>query len=137
VRVVDERTLLLAERRGNNRIDGLRNLLTDSRLSLLFLVPGVGETLRINGRATISVEPDLLRSFAVEGAQPKCVLRIDIETVYFQCARAMLRSNLWNSQSKKSSVPTAGEMLSAVTQGEVGGDSYDRELPARQRSTLY
>lgn len=137
VRIVDERTLLLPERRGNNRVDGLRNLLTDPRISLLFLVPGVGETLRVNGRASISIEPELLRSFAVNGAAPKCVVKVEVEAVYFQCARALLRSNLWKSAVVKPAVPTAGEMLAAITTNEIGGDSYDRELPQRQQATLY
>jgi PPOX class probable FMN-dependent enzyme len=137
VRVVDERTLLLPERRGNNRVDGLRNLVEDPRVSLLFFVPGVGETVRVNGRAAISVERELLMSFLVNDTPPKCVLQISVEAVYFQCARAMLRSNLWNAPSLESAVPTAGTMLSALTENQVGGEDYDRELPARQRSTLY
>ena len=137
VRVADEKTLFLPERRGNNRVDGLRNLLVDPRVALLFFVPGVGETLRVNGRATISVDPELLRSFAVGEALPKCVLRVDVEAVLFQCARAMLRSGLWAQLPTKATVPTAGEMLSAITSNEVGGSSYDRELPQRQRSTIY
>lgn len=137
VRVVDEKTLLLAERRGNNRIDGLRNLLRDPRISLLFLVPGIGESLRVSGRAEISVQPTLLASFAVDGALPKCVLRVAVASVFFQCGRAMLRSGLWGQTLEKPTVPTAGAMLSALTNSEVGGASYDQELPRRQRSTLY
>lgn len=137
VRVADEKTLLLPERRGNNRVDGLRNILVDPRVALLFFVPGVGETLRVNGRATISVEPALLDSFSVGGALPKCVLRVAVEAVFFQCARAMLRSGLWAQPSTKAAVPTAGEMLSAITKHELGGSNYDSELPQRQRSTLY
>jgi len=137
VRVVDEKTLLLAERRGNNRIDGLRNLLDDSRISLLFLVPGIGESLRVSGRAEISVEPKLLESFAIDGALPMCVVRVKVESVFFQCGRAMLRSGIWNQLQVKPNVPTAGAMLSAITNNEVGGASYDEELPQRQRSTLY
>jgi hypothetical protein len=137
VRVIDERTLLLPERRGNNRIDGLRNLIADSRISLLFLIPGVGETLRVNGRAAILVAPDLLQSFAVNGAPPKCVVKVDVEAVYFQCARAMLRSALWKSVAERASVPTAGEMLAAVSGNQVGGSEYDRDLPQKQRATLY
>jgi len=137
VRIVDERTLLLPERRGNNRVDGLRNLLSDPRISMLFLVPGVGETLRVNGTACISIEPALLRSFAVDGAMPKCVLRVSVETVFFQCARAMLRSGLWQVPSQVPAVPSAGSMLAALSANQVGGDDYDRALPARQRSTLY
>src|SRR5688572_12790714 len=93
--VQDEKTLLLPERRGNNRIDSLRNILADPRVALLFLIPGVGETLRVNGRARISVEPALLERTAMEGKRPQCVLVIDVDTVFFQCARAMQRSGLW------------------------------------------
>jgi len=137
VRVVDEKTLFLAERRGNNRIDGLRNLLHNPRISLLFLVPGIGESLRVSGRAEISVEPALLESFAVDGALPKCVVRVKVESVFFQCGRAIMRSGIWSQLQVKLTVPTAGAMLSAITNDEVGGASYDEELPQRQRSTLY
>jgi len=137
VRIVDKRVLLLPERRGNNRIDSLRNLLSDPRISLLFLIPGAGETLRVNGKALILLDEDLLHSFAVNGALPKCVLKVEVEAVYFQCARAMLRSGLWAGVTANKTVPTAGEMLAAVTNNEVDGASYDRELPQRQRSTLY
>ena len=137
VRIVDDKTLLLPERRGNNRADGLRNLLDDPRVSMLFLVPGIAETLRVNGTASISVDPDLLASFAVGDALPKCVIEVHVEAVYFQCGRAMLRSAMWNGSVAPSAVPSAGEMLEALTGGEVGGPSYDQELPTRQRSTLY
>ena len=139
VEVRDEHTLLLSERRGNNRIDSLRNLIVDPRVALLFLVPGVGETLRVNGRATISVEPALLERFRVNGQPPKCVLVITVETALFQCARAIVRSNLWQPVPADAPrpVPTAGEMLEALTQASIDGATYDRELPERQRTTLY
>jgi PPOX class probable FMN-dependent enzyme len=139
VAVQDERTLLVPERRGNNRIDSLRNIVHDPRVALLFLIPGVGETLRVNGTARISVEPALLERFAVQGAKPKCVLEIAVGTVFFQCARAVLRSNLWQALPPEvlRTVPTAGEVLAALTGGQVGGERYDRELPARQRASLY
>lgn len=137
VRVVDEHTLLLPERRGNNRVDGLRNLLADPRISLLFFVPGAGETLRVNGKASITVDPALLHSFAVQSSLPKCVVQVSVEAVFFQCARALIRSSLWASAGAAPGVPTAGEMLAALTAQEVGGEAYDRDLPLRQRSTLY
>jgi uncharacterized protein len=139
VAVEDERTLLLPERRGNNRIDSLRNLVTDPRVALLFLIPGVGETLRVNGRATISVAPALLERFAVHGRPPKCVLRVAVEVVYFQCARAIHRSKLWTppAPDAASRVPTPGAILAALTDGAFDGARYDAELPARQRETLY
>jgi len=139
VEVLDERTLLLPERRGNNRIDSLRNIVADPRVALLFLVPGVGETLRVNGRATISVEPGLLARCAMNGQLPKCVLVIRVETAFFQCARAMTRSALWRPVDADAPrpVPTPGRMLEALTQAAIDGATYDRELPQRQRDTLY
>lgn len=138
VRIVDERTLLLPERRGNNRIDSLRNLVADPRIGLLFLIPGVGETLRVRGRAQICVAPELLDSFAVEGKKPICVLRIAVDRVFFQCARSILRSRLWHpGEHDTSSVPTPGSILAALTQGDIDGKTYDSALPQRQRETLY
>ena len=139
VHVQDERTLLLPERRGNNRIDSLRNIVADPRVALLFLIPGVGETLRVNGRATISVEPALLERFTMNGQLPKCVLVIAVETAMFQCARAIVRSNLWQPVPADAPrpVPTAGEILESLTQASIDGATYDRDLPDRQRATLY
>ena len=139
VHVHDERTLLMPERRGNNRADSLRNIVADPRVGLLFLIPGVGETLRVNGRATISVEPALLERFRMQGQLPKCVLVIAVETVFFQCARAITRSNLWQSVSPDAPrpVPTPGAMLEALTAAAIDGAAYDSELPQRQRATLY
>jgi len=139
VQVHDERTLLLPERRGNNRADSLRNLVTDPRVGLLFLIPGVGETLRVNGRAAISVDPALLERFRMQGQLPKCVLVIDVDTVFFQCARAITRSSLWRPvpAGAQRPVPTPGAMLEALTQAAIDGAAYDRDLPERQRNTLY
>jgi PPOX class probable FMN-dependent enzyme len=139
VRVQDEKTLLLPDRRGNNRIDSLRNIVRDPSVALLFLIPGIGETLRVNGRAVISVEPALLDSFAVDGKAPKSVIAITAESVFFQCARAILRSELWNPHKHvtRGSLPSAGQILAALSNNQVGGDAYDRDLPERQRTTLY
>lgn len=139
VRVADDKTLLLPDRRGNNRIDSLRNILHDPRVALLFLIPGIGETLRVNGRAAISTEPPLLASFAVAEKPPKTVLVIAVETVFFQCSRAVLRSQLWNpdTQVARESLPSAGEMLAALSKNRLGGADYDRALPERVGKTLY
>jgi uncharacterized protein len=138
VEVQDDKTLLLPERRGNNRIDSLRNILADPRVGLLFFIPGVGETLRVRGRAVISTEPALLRRLAMDAKPPQCVLVIAVESVFFQCARAMQRSALWSAPaSRPAGVPTAGEILQAVTAGDMDGVKYDAELPERQRKTLY
>ena len=136
--VQDAHTLLLPERRGNNRVDSLRNLIDDPRMALLFLVPGVGETLRVNGRARISTEPALMQRLAMDGKPPQCVLVITVETVYFQCARALQRSKLWEPVAgRPAGVPTAGAMLSALTDRGIDGEAYDKALPERQRTTLY
>jgi PPOX class probable FMN-dependent enzyme len=143
VAVEDAHTLLLPERPGNNRVDSLRNLLDDPRVALLFLIPGVGETLRVNGRAAISVDPALLARFAVGGRRPRCVLVIRVETAFFQCARAIRRSRLWAPPDPdvRERVPTPGAILEALTDaagdGTFDGAAYDRALPARQRDTLY
>jgi PPOX class probable FMN-dependent enzyme len=139
VRVRDEKTLLLPDRRGNNRIDSLRNIVRDPSVALLFLIPGIGETLRVNGHATISIDPDLLESFAIDRKAPKSVIAITVEAVYFQCARAILRSELWNPQKHvaRGSLPSAGQILAALSNNQVGGEAYDKELPERQRTTLY
>ncbi|MBV7544085.1 pyridoxamine 5'-phosphate oxidase family protein [Acidovorax sp. sic0104] len=139
VQLLDDRTLLLPERRGNNRADSLRNILTDPRVALLFLIPGVGETLRVNGRARISAAPELLARFVMGGQPPRCVVVVEVETVYFQCARAVLRSRLWESAAPGAprTVPTPGAILASITQGTFDGAAYDQALPERQRTTLY
>lgn len=139
VRVVDDRTLLLPERRGNNRIDSLRNLIEDPRVALIFFVPGVGETLRVNGKARICVDPELLASFAVAGASPKCVLHVSIESTYFQCARAIARSQLWAGAglAYPSGCPTPGQMLDEISDGAINSQRYDEDLPRRMAQTLY
>jgi PPOX class probable FMN-dependent enzyme len=137
VRVVDEKTLMVPDRRGNNRIDSLRNIIADPRVALLFLIPGVGETFRVNGTARISVDPELCASFTFEGKAPRCVIVVDVQTVYFQCSRAVLRAKLWaqESQVERKSLPSNGEILSALS--DIDGEKYDRELPLRIGKELY
>lgn len=139
VRVKDAKTLLIPDRRGNNRIDSLRNLIGDPRVSLLFLIPGVSETLRVNGRAAISIEPSLLESFAVDGKQPRCVIVVTAERVYFQCAKAIVRSKLWDpaTQIPRSALPSTGTMVEALSKGAINGETYDREAPIRIPQQLY
>ncbi|HWJ94462.1 MAG TPA: pyridoxamine 5'-phosphate oxidase family protein [Telluria sp.] len=139
VQVQDEKTLLLPDRRGNNRIDSLRNVLADPRVALLFLIPGIGETLRVNGRASISVDPVLLQRFAMDGKLPRSVLRIEVEKVFFQCSRAVLRAKLWDAESRiaRSALPSTGTILEALSGGEIGVRQYDEELPGRLGTTMY
>lgn len=139
VRVVDERTLVMPDRRGNNRIDSLRNVVRDPRVALLFLIPGSGTTFRVNGTAVISAEPALLRSFGVGGQAPRSALIIKVQRAYFQCARAILRSDLWNPgrHVDQKSLPSPGAILSALSEDQVGGAAYDQLWPSRAAQTLW
>jgi PPOX class probable FMN-dependent enzyme len=139
IEIVDEHTLLVADRRGNNRIDSLRNILHDPHVALLFLVPGIGETLRVNGTAEISVDPELLARFAVGGKPPRSMLVVHVESVFFQCSRALIRSELWNPDRHlpRAALPSTGVILAAVTHDRIDGETYDRELPPRLKATLY
>ena len=139
VRIVDERTILMPDRRGNNRIDSLRNIVRDPRVALLFLVPGVGNTIRVNGRAHVSIDPTLKSSFSVKGKEPRSVIVVDVETVYFQCARAILRSELWNPANhvEPNSLPSPGRILADMSDNRVGGEAYDRAWPERAKATLW
>lgn len=139
VHVEDAQTLLLPDRRGNNRIDSLRNILRDPRVGLLFLIPGSGTTLRVNGLARLSVAPDLLERFAVGGKPPRSVMVIAVETVYFQCSRAILRSELWNPEHHvdAKALPTPGRILAELSGQRVGGEAYDQEWPERARKSLW
>ena len=139
VRIADERTLMLPDRRGNNRVDSLRNIVRDPRVALLFLIPGSGTTLRANGRAHLETDPDLLASFAVEGQAPRSVIVFGVETIYFQCARAVLRAALWDPDSRvpPGSLPSPGRILAALSAERVGGESYDREWPERARNSMW
>lgn len=139
LRVQDEKTLLLPDRRGNNRMDSLRNVVSDPRVALLFLIPGVGNTLRVNDRAAISVDAALLESFVVEGKAPRSVLVISVDAVYFQCSRAIMRSDLWNPERRvdPASLPTPGKILAEITAGRVGGDAYDASWPERAKKSMW
>ena len=139
VRVVDAKTVMIPDRRGNNRIDTLRNLVRDPRVSLLFLVPGVGETLRINGRAAISVDPDLCASFDMNGKTPRSVIVVTAERVYFQCQKALARSRLWDPEARieRTELPSAGDILQGLSKNDFDGDAYDKNYPERLKKTIY
>lgn len=139
VAVVDERTLALPDRRGNNRIDSLRNIVRDPRVALLFLIPGSGTTFRVNGRAGLCVDPTMLNSFAVDSKRPRCIVLITVETCYFQCARAIVRSDLWLEKARvdPATLPSAGQMLASLSEGKLGGDAYDAGWPSRAWTTLW
>jgi uncharacterized protein len=147
VHVEDEGTLMLPDRRGNNRIDSLRNVIADPRVGLLFLIPGSGSTLRVNGRAQLSADAALLERFAVPsgpgggpgGKPPRSVMIVTVEAVYFQCSRAIVRSELWNPERHVDSkrLPTPGQILAALSEARLGGEIYDREWPERARKSLW
>ena len=138
VRIADPRTLILPDRRGNNRIDTLRNLVRDPRIALLFLIPGEGRTLRINGRARISVDPDLCASFTMEGKVPRSVIVIAAERVYTQCPKALVRSRLWDPglHVEAGRLPSSGMMMKALQEG-FDAESYDRNYPQHLKATIY
>jgi len=139
VHVEDERTLLLPDRPGNNRVDSLRNIVSDPRVALLFLIPGIGETLRVNGRAAISVAPLLLERFAVDGKPPRSVLIVAVETVFFQCSRAILRSDLWNPDRRvdRRALPSMGTILADLSERRMDARAIDEAWPNRARRRLY
>jgi len=142
VQVIDEKTLILPERRGNNRVDSLRNLLVDPRISLLFLIPGVGETLRVAGRARLSADPALLAPMSMNGKPPTVAVIVTVEKAYFQCSRAVVRADLWNpaSQVARSTLPSTGTLVSTIAarrDEHFDGVTYDQNLDERVRTTLY
>ncbi|WP_292615225.1 pyridoxamine 5'-phosphate oxidase family protein [Nitrobacter sp. 62-13] len=139
VRVQDDLTLIIPDRRGNNRVDSLRNLIRDPRAALLFLIPGSGTTLRVNGRALVSADPGLLASFGVEGKAPRSVIVMTVEEIYFQCARAIIRSHLWDpgKHVDLKTLPTPGEILAEMSKSRVGGEEYDKAWLERARQTMW
>ena len=139
VRVRDAKTVLIPDRRGNNRIDLLRNIVRDPRISLLFMISGIANTLRINGRAEICTDPDLLATFSIHGKSPRSVLIVTAERVYTQCPKALVRSRLWSqdAQIARSELPSSGEMLQSLSKGGIDGAEYDRVYPQRLKETIY
>ncbi|APG84720.1 pyridoxine biosynthesis protein [Sinorhizobium americanum CCGM7] len=138
VRITDDKTVLMPDWRGNNRTDSLANIVRDPRVALLFLVPGSNTTMRINGTAVVSVDPVLIGSFEVDGKHPRSVIVITINEIYFQCARALLRSQLWNPERfvEPASLPTPGALLKAA-KADFDKDSYDRQWPGRAAKSMW
>jgi uncharacterized protein len=139
VRVHDDKTLMMPDRRGNNRVDSLRNIVRDPRVALLFLIPGSGTTFRVNGKAHLSTDPALLQSFAVEEKAPRSVIVVSVETAYFQCARAIVRADLWNPEKHvdPKSLPTPGKILANLSHDRVGGAAYDQAWPERAKKSMW
>lgn len=139
VRIVSDGQLMMPDRRGNNRTDSLRNIVRDPRIALLFMIPGSSTTLRVNGRAYLEDDSELLASFAVDGKAPRSVIVMAIDRVYFQCARAILRADLWNPDTHVAAtcLPTPGQILAALSANRLGGEEYDRAWPERARQSLW
>lgn len=139
VRIQDEKTLLMPDRRGNNRADSLKNIIRDGRVGLLFLVPGSGTTLRVNGRARITTDEALCASFIMEGKPARSVTLISVDSVYFQCARAIHRSELWDPAKHvdPKTLPTPGKILEVTSRRGIDGEAYDREWPERAKKSMW
>ena len=139
VRVLDRKRVLIPDRRGNNRMDSMRNILRNPRISLLFLIPGVNETLRINGRARIIVDEALAKTFTVNDKVPTTLLEVTADRVYYQCPKALIRSKLWSvdAQVPRSALPTGGQILQEITNNAVNAAEYDAAYPERIRQTIY
>ena len=131
--VEDERTLLLPDRRGNNRLDSLRNIVSDPRVAFCFLLPGLPEAMRVTGRAVVSTDP------AMNGQAPRTVLVTTVESVYFQCAKSVVRSGLWDPARHvpKGAVPSVGALVRALVREPFDAEGYDRDKDARVAATLY
>jgi PPOX class probable FMN-dependent enzyme len=136
VRILDERTMLIPERPGNKIADSLTNVIATGRIALLFLVPGVGDSFRVNGSARITDDPDLLEQSAVEGQTPKLGLVVTVEEAYTQCSKALVRSDLWNSANHVDPkvMPTTGQMLKAISDPTLDVDEYERARAERYRN---
>ncbi len=139
VRVQDKQTLLMPDRRGNNRIDSLRNIVRDPDVALCFLIPGSRNALRVNGKAFVSDDADLLQSFAIDEKPPRSVIVIKSEAVYFQCGRAIVRSGLWDPEAQVSpgALPSPGDILAELSKGTIGGKDYDDKWEARAQKSLW
>ena len=137
VTVLDPQTLALPDWHGNNRIDSLRNILRDGRVSLMFLIPGANNALRVNGTARLTADGDLRSRFQRDGKQPRTVIVIRIAEVYSQCARALIRSALWTSGDQSQGLPTVGDMLREISEGGIDGRAYDADWPGRAALTMW
>jgi PPOX class probable FMN-dependent enzyme len=137
VRELDPGTILLPDWRGNNRIDSLRNIIRDPRVSLMFLIAGSDNVVRLNGMARITADAELRDSFARDGKSPRSVIVIEIAEIYSQCARALMRAGIWHDGDQSAGLPTVGDMLSEMTKGRIDGASYDAEWPGRAARSLW
>ncbi|GHA56604.1 pyridoxamine 5'-phosphate oxidase [Amylibacter ulvae] len=136
---LDSKTLALPDRHGNNRLDSLRNIVNDGRVALMMMTPKSTIVTRVNGRGEISIDPELLERFVVKGKQPKSVILIHVEEVYFQCSRAVMRAGLWKHEQWPDieNLPTMGQILAAQSDNEIDGDAVDKAWPERAKKGLW
>ncbi|MBE3638086.1 pyridoxamine 5'-phosphate oxidase family protein [Mangrovicoccus algicola] len=137
LRILDAHNLALPDWHGNNRIDSLRNIVRDGRVSLMLMIPGETNVVRINGRARLTADAALLAEFETRGRQPRTVTVIAVDEIYIQCARALMRAGLWTLPETRPELPSAGEILAARSRGDIDGEDYDRSWPKRAAKTLW
>lgn len=138
-RILDDKTIAIPDRRGNNRIDSLRNIVRDSRIGMLFLIPGSVTTIRLNGTAIVTADPGLLTSFEKDGKTPRSAIVVTVGEIYTQCGRAVLRAKLWDSahHADPAAIPTAGDILKEQSSGAFDSETYDREWAGRAARTMW
>lgn len=137
VSVLDDRTLLMPDWRGNNRIDSLRNIVRDGRVSLMLMVPGATNVVRINGTAVVAADENLIARFETQGRRPRSVIAIRVEEIYTQCARALIRSRLWAGEDESAGLPSVGDILAERSEGRIDGGAYDAEWPVRAAQSMW
>lgn len=137
VRELDPKTLALPDWRGNNRLDSLRNIVRDPRVSLMFFVPGSNNVVRVNGTARLTADETLRAEFEKNGKRPVTVIIVEIAEVYSQCGRALMRADTWSGQDQSSGLPTVGALLVEASEGEEGGVRYDAEWGSRAAQTMW
>lgn len=139
VRIAGPKILMIPDRRGNNRLDSLRNIVRDPRVALLFLIPGIETTMRVNGHAELSTHQELCASFAMEGKAPKCVIVIHVQSAYTQCKKALVRGKLWDADAfiAPNDLPTIGQMMERLAPSTFNGKAYDEAYPERMKQTIY
>ena len=135
--VTDPHTIVLPDRRGNDRIDSLRNIVEDPRVALMFLIPGSGTIIRVNGTARVTCDGEACARFAVDGQAPRSLVVVRVAEVYFQCSRAVLRSELWSPAAAPEGLPTVGQMLAGLSEGAIDGAAYDADWPERAVKSLW
>lgn len=135
--LLDPHTLAIPDWRGNNRLDSLRNIVRDGRVSLMFMVPGAAAVIRVNGTAVLTADPGMTGRFQVKGRHPTTVIVVTVTEAYVQCAKAILRSELWSAGDRSGDVPSVGDLISEASSGQAGGPSYDDRYAERAQDRMW